>query len=303
MCAYSAEVILIDRELTLDEIECIEGYLIDKYFPNGFPTPMPTPQPTLITLAPTFNTLAPTIPTEGPTTLQPTIAETTAYPTLTDIICETDVKFNINYVIEESASIAYSDYKEQLRFLQLLTYSDVNPISKVSALSFYTQNDVIWNFYDDQENNRFPIVAALEQEKNDFNGPSESGTYTYSALMEGIGMFSQNGTIKDPDANLMFLITDGQPSLREKDEYPCDSATGSSTNSGWELISKLYDNNIRLYILGIGSIWNAHHKKVECLTNDAYIYTQPNFTPEEFEKIEEEFRQILCYGQGLLSSS
>ena len=40
--------------MTLDEIECIEDYLIDKYYPNGFPTTSsPTPEPSLVTLAPT----------------------------------------------------------------------------------------------------------------------------------------------------------------------------------------------------------------------------------------------------------
>mmetsp|Transcript_57225 Transcript_57225/g.51522 ORF Transcript_57225/g.51522 Transcript_57225/m.51522 type:complete len:118 (-) Transcript_57225:111-464(-) len=117
-------------------------------------------------------------------------------------------------------------------------------------------------------------------------------------------MFEQTATITDPDANLMFLITDGAPTLDDiNGEYPCDVVTGLPTASGFDLIMRLTEKNIRLYILGIGSGWNTHSKKVECLANDAYIYEQPNFTPEEFEKIEEEFREILCNGQGVISSS
>ena len=40
-------MILVDREFTLDEIECIEEYLQNKYFPDGFSDSNPNPQPTM----------------------------------------------------------------------------------------------------------------------------------------------------------------------------------------------------------------------------------------------------------------
>mmetsp|Transcript_57225 Transcript_57225/g.51521 ORF Transcript_57225/g.51521 Transcript_57225/m.51521 type:complete len:413 (-) Transcript_57225:657-1895(-) len=88
-----AEVILLDRDLELDEIQCIEGYLENKYFPDGLTTPIPTAQPTTPNPTPSLRT------------------------------CDnTDVRFNIHFVMDESNSIARDDYEEQIRFLQLLIY-------------------------------------------------------------------------------------------------------------------------------------------------------------------------------------
>ena len=137
-CAISsAEVILADREFTLAEIECIEEYLENKYFPTQNPSPQPTIQPT-----------------DPPTPFNRT--------------CPTDIRFNIHFVMDESNSIQPTDYNEQILFLQILTYSDVNPVSKVAILEFAHGTDVIWNFYDDQGTNRFPIYNALEQERITF---------------------------------------------------------------------------------------------------------------------------------------
>ena len=160
--------------------------------------------------------------------------------------------------------------------------NDINSVSKISALAFSSSIDPIYHFSEDQTN-RGDILSQLEAEKSDY---ANEATDTYDAVMEGIDMFSEDGIIENPDQDLMFLLTDGVPTT----EQLCDSST-EATAAGDTLITELAERNIRLYIVLIGEFDKT---KVECLTDNEYIYEIADFTSQEFKLIEAEFREILC---------
>ena len=101
-------------------------------------------------------------------------------------------------------------------------------------------------------------------------------------------MFSEDGVIINPDQNLMFLLTNGKPT-----ETDLCMDSNQATDEGNELITELYERNIRLYVVLIGDFDKT---KIECLSENEYIYEIADFTSQEFKLTEAEFREILCPG-------
>eukprot|EP01084_Bolivina_argentea_P134652 237451_1 len=186
-----------------------------------------------------------------------------------------EIEYNIAFVIDESGSVGKSNYLASLDFVQNMIENDINELANLSMLAFSSGTDRMYSFTDSQDDQRKGALAALKEERNNYNG---GGTCTATALQEVVKEFRTTDFISPSDNNLLFLLTDGYPNCHGD---VCD------------VKMQLDYAGVEVIVVGISGGFSA--SKVRCLVDDVGdIKTIPKFDEKLFYSLESQLRNVVC---------
>ena len=150
--------------------------------------------------------------------------------------CKAKKPVDIGFMLDESASVADEDWENTGKFTKMIAKaaSMKNDIERVSVVTFDDESRLRIRFDEYHDHNAFArAVDNLDQGKG--------GTKIIDGLNRGLNdMFQTSNGMRDTSVKIAVLITDGS-----------DNGTPSEYK---EMGRKYQDKNIKLLIVGVGSV-------------------------------------------------
>jgi hypothetical protein len=198
--------------------------------------------------------------------------------------CSGSDVYHIQFLFDESGSVGGDAFRETITFVKNMISRHINSQSVLSAMAFGQDNDPVWHFSDDQSS-RSGILAALDEESNDFAG---SSTDTYNVVKSGAAEFAFEGYTEN---NIMILLTDGNPKCRSADVDCIEDICGADS----DLVDLLRTNNIEVILIGVGS--KIDLSQIDCLVNDVstnVVHYIDDYDQTLFDELALKIRKKTC---------
>jgi len=195
--------------------------------------------------------------------------------------------YNLLIILDESGSIGMANYQFTVDFVINLINNEINPNSPLASVAFSNALDMVYGFGDNQAD-RSGILAALQAEKNDFDGGT---TGTYDVMVYALNEFTSNN-IPATDNNIIFLFTDGVP-VPSDGQRVCEPTTGPAAQrflnrrAGLEALDTL---NIEVVLIALNFV---DPSPLMCLYDHIFM---GGFTSADFDSIEAGLVGVLCEG-------
>ncbi|CDW86874.1 UNKNOWN [Stylonychia lemnae] len=209
--------------------------------------------------------------------------------------CSQSKKVNILFVMDGSGSINEQNFKIQTDFVRILVQDTKlgDDSYQIGLLAFATKNDLLSDFSSDQ--------AALIKALNEFEYP-DGDTFTNTALIEAKRLFQVQSAKRPDSMNLMFIITDGEPTKGDEVVDSTIQALNDLKVQRYAIgITKYIKYNTLMYLSGDNKQDSSRVYYVTDFSKLQYIINSINVaacsTPQEIKPSQQQFETTLD-GQG-----
>lgn len=206
----------------------------------------------------------------------------------TFVTCQSVDELNVVFILDESGSVDEAEWKVITDFVDRIIQYDLSPNSFVSLYEYASlpnfEQFLDWTQVESSPGDRSAFTAALSGNKYNVAGMTETWDAVNRVLDEYWNYRFSCTDGCEKRADIMFLITDGEP-------------TGHSVCP--DMIERMQQSEVDVVVIMVDPTGTLDTTKVSCLDiNDKGrdVITLNNFDSNSFNAIEDRIRSKTCSG-------